>query len=191
VTDGARGTTCRHYSPFACADLVAARDPLTGELTAQPVLDVIVGQGEKHLIRVVTAPAPDGALDEGQLSDPDARADVWTATANHPIWVEDEGWTEAEELALGDLLMGASGEFRVVQDIDDEGWLPGQTVYNLSVANVHSFIVGDSGGGTLVHNCSRAGSVPRLTNGEMKKIAKANGYTRTGGSPRSTCILEG
>jgi hypothetical protein len=127
---------------------------VTGQLTAQPVLNVIVGHGDKHLIQVVTAPAPDSALADGQVPDDDPRADVWTATANHPIWVQDQGWTDADDLAIGDLLQGAAGELRVVQDLDDEGWVHGQTVYNLSVANVHTFIVGDTGGGTLVHNSS-------------------------------------
>ncbi|WP_369131459.1 Hint domain-containing protein [Modestobacter roseus] len=141
-------------SQLEVGDLVAARDPQTGELTAQPVLNVIVGQGDKHLIKVVTAPAPASALDEGQVADDDPRADTWIATANHPIWVDGGGWTDADALALGDLLVGATGKYRVVQDLDDQGWLPGQTVYNLSVANVHTFIVGDTGDGTAVHNSS-------------------------------------
>jgi hypothetical protein len=38
--------------------VVAAKDPVAGELTAQPVLDVIVGFGDKHLIGVTTSRAP-------------------------------------------------------------------------------------------------------------------------------------
>ncbi|MQA36151.1 hypothetical protein GCU49_21715 [Modestobacter roseus] len=159
-------------------DLVAARDPETGELTAQPVLDVIVGHGDKHLIKVVTAPAPVSALAEGRVADDDPRADTWTATANHPIWVDDEGWTEADDLALGDLLMGAAGEYRVVQDLDDQGWLTGQTVYNLSVANVHTFVVGDAGDGTVVHNC---GEVSKANSPVWASFKPWRGQTRTNG----------
>ncbi|TWH72141.1 intein/RHS repeat-associated protein [Modestobacter roseus] len=177
-------------------DLVAARDPETGELTAQPVLDVIVGHGDKHLIKVVTAPAPASALAEGQVADDDPRADTWTATANHPIWVDDEGWTEADDLALGDLLMGAAGEYRVVQDLDDRGWLPGQVVYNLSVANVHTFVIGAIGDGSLVHNCSAPGfrsqqanmralinndKVSRTIRGELANLAKQKKRLRVDG----------
>jgi RHS repeat-associated protein len=149
------GTTVA-ISDIEVGDLVAARDPVTGELTAQPVLNVVVGHGDKHLIRVVTVPAPESALVDDQVADDDPRADTWTATANHPIWVREQGWTEADDLAVGDLLEGATGELRVVQDVDDEGWLHDQTVYNLSVANVHTFVVGDTGDGTLVHNSSAA-----------------------------------
>ncbi|GAB3364202.1 polymorphic toxin-type HINT domain-containing protein [Modestobacter lapidis] len=161
-------------SAVRVGDLVAAHDPLTGELTAQPVLDVIVGHGDKHLIKVHTTPAPASAMDEGQVPDDDPRADTWTATANHPIWVEDEGWTDADDLAIGDLLIGATGEFRIVQDIDDEGRLPGQTAYNLSVANIHTFVVGDTGDGTLVHNCSK----PRLTGEFAKSVSEARGIAK-------------
>ena len=135
-------------------DLVAARDPQTGELTAQPVLNVVVGHGDKHLIEVATAPAPAGALSAGQVADADAGIDSWTTTANHPIWVSGKGWTDAEDLSIGDLLTGATGKLRTVQALTDEGWRSGQTVYNLSVANAHTFIVGDAGDGTLVHNAS-------------------------------------
>jgi hypothetical protein len=151
----ADGTTLP-ISDVQVSDLVAARDPATGELTAQPVLDVIEGHGDKHLIKVVTAPAPASALDDDHVADDDPRADTWKATANHPIWVEDQGWTAADDLALGDLLEGASSEIRIVQDLRDLGWLRNQTVYNLSVANVHTYIVGKNGNGTLVHNCGEA-----------------------------------
>jgi len=152
-------------SDIQVGNLVAARDPGTGELTAQPVLDVIEGHGDKHLIKVITAPAPASALDDGQVADEDPRADTWTATANHPIWVEDQGWTDADNLAVGDLLQGATGELRTVQDVDDEGWLQDQTVYNLSVANTHTYVVGDNGDGTLVHNC---GSIDQVLAGLTK-----------------------
>ena len=73
----------------------------------------------------------------------------------HPIWVESQGWTDAQDLETGDLTAGANGLLRVVEETIDYGWLPDQTVYNLSVANVHTFIVGDDDG-TVVHNCSGA-----------------------------------
>ncbi|MGY1843129.1 polymorphic toxin-type HINT domain-containing protein [Modestobacter sp. SYSU DS0875] len=172
----ADGTT-QPISQIDVGDLVTTRDPETGEVTWQPVLDVIVGHGEKHLIKVVTAPAQASALDDGQVADGDARADTWIATANHPIWVEGEGWTEADDLALGDLLMGAAGDYRVVQDLDDRGWLLGQTVYNLSVANVHTFVVGDEGAGSLVHNCSAVG--PSSQQANLRALIKNDTISKT------------
>ncbi|TYP90610.1 DNRLRE domain-containing protein [Blastococcus xanthinilyticus] len=163
----ADGTT-QPISGIEVGDLVAARDPLTGEVTAQPVLDVIVGHGDKHLIEVVTAPAPAGALANGQTADDDPRADAWTATAGHPIWVQGEGWTDADDLAVGDLLHGATGELRVVQHLDDHGWLADQTVYNLSVANTHTFVIGDLGDGTVVHNCSSGAGFTKMAREQIR-----------------------
>jgi hypothetical protein len=143
----ADGTT-QPISDIDVGDLVAARDPVTGELTTQPVLHVIVGFGDKHLIGVTTIRGPPGSnMDAGD-------EDSWIATANHPIWVEGSGWTNAEKLEVGDVTTGANGERRLVSSITDYGWLPAQTVYNVSVANVHTFLVGSRTAGTLVHNSS-------------------------------------
>ena len=53
-------------------DLVAANDPETGETYAEPVVDVIIGLGDKHLVQL----SVDGA------------GEFVTATANHPVWVD-------------------------------------------------------------------------------------------------------
>ena len=118
-------------------DLVLTTDPLTGQTTAQPVITPIVGSGDKHLVDVVTD------------------AGTWTATANHPIWVDGKGWTPAGELTAGDQLVGSTGGLLVVQAMHDRGWLSGQTVYNLSVAGTHTYYIASPDGtvDALVHNC--------------------------------------
>ncbi|TYP90609.1 RHS repeat-associated core domain-containing protein [Blastococcus xanthinilyticus] len=147
----ADGTTVP-ISDVKVGELVAARDPNTGKVTAQPVLDVIVGRGEKHLISVTTSPAsPAGSNGTAVTGD-----DTWIATANHPIWVEGLGWTNTEDLRVGDLIPGAGQDGRVISQVIDYGWIPDQTVLNLSVANVHTFIAGDANEGVLVHNSSAA-----------------------------------
>jgi hypothetical protein len=123
---------------------------LTGELTAQPVLDIIVGFGDKHLVGVTTSRAPG----VGGPGSNEVFRDSWVATANHPIWVEGSGWTDAQELKIGDFTVGANGGLRIVSTVTDYGWMAGQTVYNLSVANIHTFVVGNAHGGALVHNCN-------------------------------------
>lgn len=122
-------------------DLVLTTDPLTGETSAQPVISPIVGSGDKHLVDVVTD------------------AGTWTATANHPIWVDGKGWTEASQLTAGDRLVGSTGGLLVVQAMHDRGWLSGQTVYNLSVAGTHTYYIASADGtvDALVHNCPDAG----------------------------------
>jgi hypothetical protein len=80
---------------------------------------------------------------------------TWTATANHPIWVEGKGWTEAVDLTAGDQLVGSTGGVLVVQAMHDLGWLAGQTVHNLSLAGTHTYYIATPDGNVdaLVHNC--------------------------------------
>nr|WP_279535988.1 RHS repeat-associated core domain-containing protein [Blastococcus xanthinilyticus] len=145
----ADGTT-QPISDIDVGDLVAAKDPITGELTTQPVLNVIVGYGDKHLIGVTTGRAP--PAEAGAATTLDGQ-DAWVATADHPIWVAGRGWTDAEDLAVKDVTVAADGERRAVVRVIDFGWMAGQLVYNLSVANIHTFVVGGTGSGTVVHNC--------------------------------------
>lgn len=162
-------------------DLVLAADPSTGETSTQPVITPIIGSGDKHLVDVVT--------DAGS----------WTATANHPIWVVDRGWTNARELAVGDELLGSTGNRLVVRAVQDLGWLGGQTVYNLSVGGVHTYYVAsaETAGNVLVHNAScsiAAHSTPRqsgiyvlrYSDGRLPYVGKAmNAHRRAHAHNRS------
>jgi hypothetical protein len=133
-------------------DLVVAQDPVTGEVTDEPVLNVIIGVGDKHLMTVMTSRAPPAIADGEDSGSP--AADSWTATAQHPVWVQGQGWIEVEDLEVGDPTVGTDGLPRAVSAITDYGWLPGQTVLNLTVANAHAYFVGESDSRTLVHNDS-------------------------------------
>ncbi len=121
-------------------DRVWTTDPVTGQSSAQPVLDLIVGHGDKHLVTITTRDPGSGASEQ------------ITATANHPVWVQERGWVNADALTVGDRMRGATGGILVVQATHDHGWLSGQTVYNLTVATTHTYHVGATT--TLVHNCS-------------------------------------
>lgn len=145
----ADGTT-RPIDQIQVGDMVLASDTATGEVTAQPVINTIVSQGDKHLVRVTTARGPPApvATTAGETS--------WTATANHPVWVVGRGWTNAEDLEVGDVTLTAANEPRVVSVVADLGWSHDQRVHNLTVANAHTYVVGGSGAGTLVHNSSCA-----------------------------------
>ena len=139
-------------------DLVLATDPLTGETTAQPVIAPIVGSGDKHLVDVVTD------------------AGTWTATANHPIWVDGKGWTEASQLTAGDRLVGSTGGILVVQAMHDRGWLSGQTVHNLSVAGTHTYYIASEDGtvDALVHNCG--GSLLARARENLQSVRSVHGW---------------
>ncbi|MFF7633360.1 ricin-type beta-trefoil lectin domain protein [Kitasatospora sp. NPDC008050] len=129
-------------------DLVTATDPTTGETTAEPVLDVIVGYGAKHLVGISTGDSPGTPL---------------VATAQHPLWVAGRGWTDAAAVQVGDALVTSQGVAREVSAVFDAGFVENQLVYNLSVGDLHTFTVLDDGGEVLVHNsCGRGGKQDRL-----------------------------
>ena len=69
-------------------------------------------------------------------------------TPEHPFYVEGEGWVQAEDLQLGDDIRNADGSTGEVQSITTEE--TSQEMYNLTVAEAHTFFVGD--GQWLVHN---------------------------------------
>ncbi|MFI9816048.1 polymorphic toxin-type HINT domain-containing protein [Saccharothrix variisporea] len=134
----ADGTT-RLIGDIAAGDLVLAVDPTTGVTSAQPVLELIVGHGGKHLVDIDLDPVS---------------PDVLTATAEHPFWVAGRGWVEAKDVRVGDLVRGADGAVLPVAAVADRGRRADTLVYNLSVANVHTFQVVLDGFDLTVHNSS-------------------------------------
>ncbi|GAA0245263.1 hypothetical protein GCM10010492_50780 [Saccharothrix mutabilis subsp. mutabilis] len=131
-------------------DVVLARNPLDGEVTGRPVVDVIVGSGRKHLVDV--------DLDR-------AGPEVLTATAGHPFWVEGRGWVPAGALAAGDRVVGADGAAATVQRVVDRGEVEDRTVHNLTVEDLHTYLVEADGVDVLVHNCGK-----KISNGRWKHI---------------------
>lgn len=98
-----------------------------------------------------TSRAPPNVDEPGSLP---ADEVTWVATANHPIWVEGSGWADAEKLEIGDVTVDAEGGRRFVSSLVDLGRVHNQSVYNLTVANAHTFVVGEADAGTLVNNAS-------------------------------------
>ena len=71
-----------------------------------------------------------------------------TTTPEHPFYVEGKGWVDAKDLQVGDEVRNADESMGEVEQITTE-----QTtaeMYNLTVADAHTFYVGD--GQWLVHN---------------------------------------
>ncbi len=65
-------------------------------------------------------------------------------TAEHPFGVAGRGWTAAGELAIGDGILGmAVGATTAVEGVAPSGLY--QQVYNLRVADFHTYFVGDDG----------------------------------------------
>jgi RHS repeat-associated protein len=73
-------------------------------------------------------------------------------TGKHPFWVDGRGWTAAGELMEGDRLRSHEGGWVVVNRVQDVGDF--ETVYNLRVAEDHTYFVGERSWGFAVwsHN---------------------------------------
>jgi hypothetical protein len=76
-------------------------------------------------------------------------AEALETTPEHPFFVLLRGWVEADDLQRGDQVRQADGAYGVVSDIAFVART--QPIYNLTVAQAHTFFVGD--GRWLVHNC--------------------------------------
>jgi hypothetical protein len=65
---------------------------------------------------------------------------VIRTTAEHPFFHETRGWLACHHLQVGDKLLCEDGSFVVLEGIRDTGdW---ETVYNLRIANFHTYFVG-------------------------------------------------
>ena len=65
---------------------------------------------------------------------------VIRTTAEHPFYHETRGWLACHHLQVGDKLLCEDGSFIVLEGIRDTGdW---ETVYNLRIANFHTYFVG-------------------------------------------------
>jgi hypothetical protein len=129
----------RPIESLRVGDAVWAFDVETGELALKPVLRLFV--------------TPDRPVMHVEMFSDVTGNEQLTVTAGHPFWVEDEGWVGAVDLN-DDALRG--------KEAPVYGWAGGEagrsTVYNVEVADFHSYFVGQSR--ALVHNAngSRSGS---------------------------------
>ncbi|MDX1963550.1 MAG: polymorphic toxin-type HINT domain-containing protein [Pirellulales bacterium] len=109
-------------------------------------------------------------------------------TAEHPFWVvgggvgsglPDKGWTNARDLQPGDKLGSHNGVTQSVESVKNTGeWA---TVYNLRVADYHTYFVGelDWGWSVWAHNACVYESRDRIT-GQVLYVGIADsGSTRT------------
>ncbi len=79
-------------------------------------------------------------------------------SSEHSFYAAGLGWTEASSLTTGMELLTASGEWVRVERVDDTGeW---EVVYNLRVADHHTYFVGDDtwGWAAWAHNAYMPGA---------------------------------
>jgi hypothetical protein len=142
----------------ALGDLVLATDPLTGETVAQEVTDLIIGRGSKDLVTISIDTNLDGVFEEV------------VATDGHPFWTDLRGWVDAGDLVVGDQLRGDSGELIAVTGVAAETRIA--IVYNLTVANFHTYYVMIADQEALTHNCNIAKMNRQISKGQAPRGIK-------------------
>ena len=124
----------RPIEELRVGDHVLSRSSHAGTDSSKPIMGTTVG--ENQIVLDVAIGKPDGTYR------------VLTVTPRHPIRVQGRGWVAAEGLSAGDRLVGARGTApRVLGWNQRSGRV---TVYNLEVADFHSFFV--SSANVWVHN---------------------------------------
>ncbi len=116
-------------------EFVLSRSEETGEFGCREVVDPY-SNADKAIIRIELL-ALDGTLE------------IIEATANHPFYVEGQGWTRVDELNVNDHVPDSrDGLLRIIAL---ESTQRIETVYNFGVEEFHSYFVGELG--AWVHNC--------------------------------------
>jgi RHS repeat-associated protein len=137
-------------------DLVEARDPVTGKTAFEPVLRVYV-----HYKKVV-----DDITFVGAAGQPE----TIVATPEHPFHATGIGWVGAGHLKPGEHIDDLTGAALVVRSVAAETGT--QTVYNLDVANFHTYFVGKDQ--AWVHNACN----PFTIGAKILKQMGARGWSK-------------
>ncbi|MEU9184121.1 RICIN domain-containing protein [Streptomyces sp. NPDC048484] len=150
MADGSR----RPISQVGVGDLVKTTDPASGRLRARQVTDTFKHDTQR-LVDITVAGG-------GKLA----------STAGHKFYVVDGGWTLVSDLRVGDRLRTPDGSVHAVTALHDRSGLAPRTVYDLTVADLHTFFVLAGATPILVHNCKVALGWQR--NGKLDEWADAN-----------------
>ena len=89
-------------------------------------------------------------------------------TETHPFYVNDRGFVNEGELAIGDELLDSNCNVILVEHFDVELTEKPVTVYNFQVEDFHTYHVCTLG--VLVHNASRKYSSTKEFNEEISKM---------------------
>ncbi|MEV0586777.1 polymorphic toxin-type HINT domain-containing protein [Nonomuraea sp. NPDC050310] len=119
-------------------DEVLATGPQSGKTESKPVVALISGPGSKDLVHLTVK--ANGGVEE------------IIATDEHPFWVRSPAaWRAARELRVGDDLRSGVNKGVEIIAIRKER-VHGQRVYNLPVADTHTYYVAVAGTNVLVHH---------------------------------------
>ncbi|WP_093744350.1 polymorphic toxin-type HINT domain-containing protein [Streptomyces sp. PAN_FS17] len=153
----ADGTT-KDIEDLAVGDEVVATDPDTGDTSPQKVTAEFLSEGAKNLVKIKVEDARGGHQ-------------TLTATDNHPFWVSDQrDWVDAGHLKPGQRLRTSAGTLVEIDAI--QRWTQVARVYNLSIAQLHTYYALAGTTPVLVHNCD--GSIHWVNeNANMSSTARA------------------
>ncbi len=119
-------------------DEVLSKDTETGEVSYKPIEALIIN--------------PESVVYELTFVDADGEIESLQVTDEHPFWVPGTGWVEALDLMSGMPLSLSDGRRGEVIELEFSRRI--ETTYNLTVADFHTYFVGEDG--VWVHNCGES-----------------------------------
>jgi RHS repeat-associated protein len=150
--------------------------------------DLVLSRDENNPEGTVEAKRVEAVfLGSGRLVELEVGGQVVRTTPWHPFWVCGKGWRGAVELEAKDLLLGADGERVAVEGVRET--FEDVPVYNLRVADWHTYFVGSAAWGFSVwaHN---SGGCPPGGEGEpqapLSLWARLKNWWRGGGTPAAS-----
>lgn len=125
------GVSFKPIEDICIGDTVYSYDERTGSVSVNTVTEVFESVAN-HLVNVTI------------------QGEVITSTQNHPYYLPEKGsWTAAADLTPGTAVLLLDGTIACVESVDII-YVCDTTVYNFTVANDHSYFVGENS--VLVHN---------------------------------------
>lgn len=125
----------RPIETLEVGERVWSRDEQTGRVELRPIVQTIVTHGQ--------------AVIDLEVGGPRSESEHLSVTPSHPFWAEGKGWVAAAELSA-DALWSPSGALVATPLATNPGLT---TVYNLEVAEFHTYFVGRSH--AWVHNACK------------------------------------
>ncbi|MFC3980082.1 polymorphic toxin-type HINT domain-containing protein [Streptosporangium jomthongense] len=158
--------TSKAIEKIKAGDKVLATDPRTGKTEAKTVLAAFSGLSYLGLVQITVD--TDGARGNA--------TGTVTATEHHLFWDEiTHTWVRADRLARGDRLRTATG--RTVNVLTATFGQTHPTVYDLTVADVHTYYVVAASAPILVHNTNPGECFRGARDGESPSFApRPNDY---------------
>ena len=118
-------------------DMVKSMDTVTGEIAYKPVTEIHTNQFDP--VGQVTL-----------LDEIDGSETILSVTATHPFYSQDRDWVHASKLKVGEKLIEDGGGTLTVTSVSFNPNAKSALTYNLTVADYHTYFVGEDG--VLVHN---------------------------------------